>query len=654
MRAITSIAARGAGPPATNFRVLADPWNVTLVRGWVFALCWLGALANPAHAGATPVGDATPGPSGSRSPGARAMRPGISQDGRLVVAGVPGAPAWWQTGWFLAGFAIVCVFGVGAVFARQQRAVLDRRLRQLDEQADANFRALIDLMPDLITVQRAGALIYVNLACRRLLGIDRPGGALAMAEIVDRVHADDRAELETVCRRVEQLAPERPTVLSELRLRGGDGTWRVCEGSAIRVEIGGAPTVVTTAHDMTERKRMRAKMLISDRMASLGTLAAGIAHEINNPLAYVTGNLEVIAETLEDAQASATTATRDELSAAISDARDGAERVRKIVQGLRSFTRSEDETRVPVDLGSVLDASIKLTGNEVRHQAQLVREAGATPTVLGDDGRLTQVFINLLINAAHAIPEGRRDDNRITVRTRTDDRGNAVVEIEDTGTGMPPEIQARVFDPFFTTKQVGEGTGLGLSICRSIISGLGGQIVIESPPADSVVGHGTVLRVILPPHGGLARASPSPARAPTAPTHRARRHRVLLVEDEPLVAQTVARLLRGEHDVTIAASGHEAISQIASGSRFDAIVSDVMMPNMTGIELRDVLARIAPDQAQRLIFLSGGAFSAQTRQRLEQIGAPQLAKPATAQDLRDLVLKVASYPSREQSAGTGS
>jgi CheY-like chemotaxis protein len=373
-------------------------------------------------------------------------------------------------------------------------------------------------------------------------------------------------------------------------------------------------------------------------MASLGTLAAGIAHEINNPLAYVTGNLEAMAESLDAVEQAPTAAGCGELRMAISDARDGAERVRKIVHGLRSFSRSEEEQRVQLALPGVLEAAIRLTSNEVRHRAQLIRELAPVPLVVADDGRLTQVFINLLINAAHAIPEGRSDHNRITVRTRTDDHGRAVIEIEDTGKGIAPEVQARVFDPFFTTKDVGEGTGLGLSICHGIVSGLGGQISIESV-AGSLPG--TVVRVVLPPAVALPAIAPVAASpAPRAAAETRRRH-VMLVDDEPLVAHTIERLLRRDYDITVALCGQEAIEHIARGMRFDAIVSDVMMPNMTGIELIEEVRRLAPEQAERVIFLSGGAFTAQTREQLDQLGAPQLEKPVTANELRACVKQVA-------------
>jgi nitrogen-specific signal transduction histidine kinase/CheY-like chemotaxis protein len=413
--------------------------------------------------------------------------------------------------------------------------------------------------------------------------------------------------------------------------------------SAALVQIVGIPTVVTSGRDVTERKRLRTKLLVSDRMASLGTLAAGIAHEINNPLAYVTGNLEVIAETLEEARRAPADQTLDDINAAVIDARDGAERVRKIVLGLRAFTRSDEDHLVPVELAGVLEAAIRMTGNEVRHRAELIRELAATPPVLGDDGRLTQVFINLLVNAAHAIPEGHSADHAITVRSLTDDRGQAVIEIEDTGTGMTPEVQARVFDPFFTTKDVGMGTGLGLSICHGIVDALGGQISIESPPARSRR-TGTLVRVVLPCHAVAPGPVAVAARdeVPAVPGE-SRRHRVMLVDDEPLVGETMGRLLRRDYDVTVVSCGEDAIQHITRGARFDVIVSDVMMPTMTGVELRDELERLAPDQARRLIFVSGGAFTTQTRQRLEQIGAPQLANPVTATALRACVLQVASH-----------
>jgi PAS domain S-box-containing protein len=544
-------------------------------------------------------------------------------------------PVWWRTSWLVAASALAGILALATGLTWRQRAVLRRRTRQLHERSDASFRAVLDLMPDLISVHRDGHIIYVNQACRRFLGIDTQREPWDPQELARRVHPDDLPLAAEQFVRIRELDGLLISEVIEIRVRAADGSWRICEVSSMRVEVAGAPTVIASARDVTERKRMRAKLLVSDRMASLGTLAAGIAHEINNPLAYVAGNLEAMAETLDAGGDAPSAGERADLRAAIAEARDGAERMRKIVQSLRSFSRTEEEDRVPLALPGVLEAAIRLTGNEVRHRAELVRELGPVPAVVADHGQLTQVFINLLVNAAHAIPEGRSSDNRIAVRTRTDEQGRAVVEIEDTGQGMPPEVQARVFDPFFTTKGVGEGTGLGLSICHGIISGLGGQIAIESAPA-----RGTLVRVALPPHDGPPPPEPALERATRPPKKRERRRRVMLVDDEPQIAHTMERLLRRDYDITIALCGREAIEHISRGTRFDAIVSDVMMPNMTGIELIEEIRRIAPDQADRLIFLSGGAFTAQTRERLDELGAPQLQKPVTAKELRAWVTRI--------------
>ena len=544
--------------------------------------------------------------------------------------------AWWQTRWFAVSLGALVLAAIGGGFAWRQRAVLRRRTRQLNEQTDASFRAVIDLMPDLISVHRGRKLIYLNRASCRLMGIDQRDGRWEDAELGDRLHRDDYPAISELFRRVSGLDAHQVSEVVELRVRGADGSWRTCEVAVLRVEIGGALTIVASGRDVTERKRLRAKLLVSDRMASLGTLAAGIAHEINNPLAFVTGTLEAIAEAIDAAGPGPSVAERSELVAAINDARDGAERVRKIVRGLRSFSRSDEERRVPLAVHGVVEAAIRLTRNEVRHRAQLVRELGPVPLVVADDGQLTQVFINLLINAAHAIPEGRSDHNRITVRTRSDGAGRVVIEVEDTGKGIAPDLQSRVFDPFFTTKDIGEGTGLGLSICHGIISGLGGQISIESAPGAA----GTVVRVVLPPSLAPAAPVPTPARAEVTPVG-GRRPRVMLVDDEPVVIHTMERLLRRDYDITTASCAQEAIEHVARGVRFDAIVSDVMMPNMTGIELVEELQRLAPDQAQRIVLLSGGAFTAQTRERLDQLGAVQLEKPVTARELRACLVRLA-------------
>ena len=541
-------------------------------------------------------------------------------------------PPWWQT----RSFEVVALLtGLGILvltYRWRQRAAQQRRTRQFNEESYATFSNLLEAVPDLITVHREGRLTYLNAAARRLL----PGGSAdLLPAFPEWTHPDDRARARDMMEHAREVDASHLAEVVELRVHASDGSWRICEVASVRMRVGGAPLVVVTARDVTEQNRLRAKLLLSDRMASLGTLAAGIAHEINNPLSYVIGNLELIADGLQRP-----VPATPELATAVAHASDGAERVRRIVQGLRSFTRSEEEHRVALQLPDVLRAAIRLTANEVRHRAQLVCQLDPIPSVLADDGRLTQVFINLIVNAAHAIPEGHSDANRITLRTRQDEQGRAVVEVTDTGVGMSSEVMACVFDPFFTTKDLGAGTGLGLSICHGIISSVGGQIVIESAP-----GQGTTVRVTLP---GLVTASALPMPVPAAPeataapaeaADRVRSH-VLIVDDEPLLGEMLARVLQRDHQVTVVSCGQAALDLVAAGTWFDAIVSDVMMPNMTGIELLDQLVLHAPEQAQRLIFLSGGVFTTETRNSLDELGTIQLQKPVSAKDLRSSVALV--------------
>ncbi len=541
---------------------------------------------------------------------------------------------WWQTRWFELVAMLTAIGILILAYRWRQRAIQQRRTRQFNEQSHATFSSLLEAVPDLITVHREGRLTYLNAAARRLLLAEGPADRLPA--FPDWTHPDDRARARDMMEHAREVDASHVAEVVELRVHAGDGSWRICDVASVRMEVGGAPLVVVTARDVTERHRLRAKLLLSDRMASLGTLAAGIAHEINNPLAYVVGNLQLIADGLHQP-----VPATQELAAAVADASEGAERVRRIVRGLASFTRSEEERRVAVQIPDVLRAAIRFTANEVRHRAQLVCQLDPIPSVLADDGRLIQVFINLIVNAAHAIPEGHSDANRITLRTRQDEQGRAVIEVTDTGLGMSAEVLERVFDPFFTTKVLGAGTGLGLSICHGIIDSIGGQIAIESAP-----GQGTTVRVVLP--GAVTTSVPPVLSAPVlatpqtsgAPAAARPTSHVLIVDDEPKVADMLARALRRDHQVTVASCGQAALDLVAAGTWFDAIISDVMMPNMTGIELLDRLAVNAPQQARRFVFLSGGVFTTELRTRLDALGTVHLEKPISAKELRSSVAGV--------------
>jgi signal transduction histidine kinase len=280
---------------------------------------------------------------------------------------------------------------------------------------------------------------------------------------------------------------------------GGRVAWVRARGMVVERDAAGrARRLCGTVTDVTERRELQERAISAERMASLGTLAGGIAHEINNPLSYVLSNLRFLSESL--AALGPSPGRLAEARDVVDETLQGAERIRQIVQDLLAFARPNREMK-PVDLQRVLDLALSLASSEIRFRARMVKDYQAVPAVFGDEYRLGQVALNLLINAAHAIPAGRPDRNRIRVSTRTDPSGRAVLEVEDTGDGIPAEIRSRVFEPFFTTKPVGVGTGLGLSICHGIVTSLGGEITVESE-----VGKGTAFRVLLPAVGGASRA----------------------------------------------------------------------------------------------------------------------------------------------------
>ena len=253
-----------------------------------------------------------------------------------------------------------------------------------------------------------------------------------------------------------------------------------------------------------EKRRTREQLLVIERMASVGTLAAGVAHEINNPLAAVMANIELALRTVGSLPPEVPEVA--ELLAELRDAHEAAYLVRQIVRDVKLFSRPGDERAGPVDLRQVLDGAARMAWNEIRHRARLVKDYGHVPPVWATEARLGQVFLNLLINAAHAMPVGHADSNRIAIVTRTDGQGRAVVEIVDTGSGILPENLPRLFTPFFSTKPLGTGSGLGLAICRRIVRELGGEIDVRSQ-----AGQGTTVAVTIP--AAQAREATPPAGA---------------------------------------------------------------------------------------------------------------------------------------------
>jgi CheY-like chemotaxis protein len=305
---------------------------------------------------------------------------------------------------------------------------------------------------------------------------------------------------------------------------------------------------------------------------------------------------------------------------------------------------------------AVIDSAISVVFNEIRHRATLVKEFGRVPPVLANEARLGQVFLNLLMNAVQSLPEGEgASKHEIRVATRLVESGDVVIEVRDTGVGIAKEIRGRIFEPFFTTKPVGVGTGLGLAICHGIVTSLGGKLTV-----DSEVGRGSIFRVELPASSAHARAH-TPRASQVAPSSSAigatgtlearstidggpRRAKVLVIDDEPIISFTLERLLSAEHDVIALTRAEDALQRIEAGERFDVILCDLMMPGVDGAELYDKLLRTHPDQAERMIFITGGAFTARAQEFLARVPNRRVEKPFDVDALVSLI--------REQVGGT--
>jgi len=372
----------------------------------------------------------------------------------------------------------------------------------------------------------------------------------------------------------------------------------------------------------------------TERMASLGTLAAGVAHEINNPLSYVLGSLDLGLRELHGLRQLLQGHPNEELAhvsgavAALDSAREGAERVRNIVRDLMDFTRATPGVGDAVDVEAVLDATIRVAWNQIRHRARLVKRYSGISAVSGDEARLGQVFLNLIMNAAQAI-EGDPSVNEITVATSAR-HGSAVIEISDTGGGIQEQDLPRIFDPFFTTKVAGAGTGLGLAICRGIIAALGGEISVSSE-----LGRGSSFSVALP--FASEESAPRRAAVEVPPTALPAPSRILIIDDEPLLGQTLLYAFKGRHDVTIATSGRDALTRLDKDSRFDLVLCDLMMPDVNGAAVYAAVKRDHPKLAERFVFMTGGAFTDRAREFLSQHPGAQLEKPFNIADIERIL-----------------
>jgi two-component system cell cycle sensor histidine kinase/response regulator CckA len=486
---------------------------------------------------------------------------------------------------------------------------MDTRLRERERWFSTTLRSIGDAV---VSTDVEGRVTFLNTVAETLTGW-RTEDAVGQPfeDVLRLVQENTHLPVESPIRRAlrERVVARLD---GDIALLSRDGAERPIDDIAAPIiDEGDLLGAVMVFRDVSEQRRMQRQIELADRLASVGTMAAGMAHEVNAPMASVLTQVQQISSRLQEHRAelhalfsdeayAGVFKRLDEIQRALDDAEEGAHRVTKIASELRTFAQPPTNHAGPVDLRQVLSWAGEVVAHEIRSRAALAMELGNVPLVNADEARLGQVFINLLLNAAQAIAPGHVKDNEVRVTARTSSDGRAVVEVRDSGCGIPPDLLGRIFDPFFTTKSVGTGTGLGLSICHGIVRSLGGEIHVESQ-----VGRGSLFRVLLPPTAATL-ASPAPANGVAAAPHTGR---VLVVEDEPLVATAIRRALEPEYQVTCVKTVREATALVERSEGFDAILCDLLLPEVTGMDFYDDLLRTRPDVARRVIFMSGAASS---------------------------------------------
>jgi len=377
---------------------------------------------------------------------------------------------------------------------------------------------------------------------------------------------------------------------------------------------------------LEETVRQRTERLMqSEKVAAMGSLLAGVAHELNNPLTVLSGQAQLL---LADSDAA--------LTRRAAQIHRAADRCVRIVRNFLALARQRPPERTEVSLVQVVDGAVELVAYELRTDGieVAVELADNLPVLWADGHQLHQVLVNIIVNAHHAMRR-QPGPRRLVIRARRVNQ-RVRLEIADTGRGIPAEVLARIFEPFFTTKAAGEGTGLGLSLCRSIVEDHGGTISVESVPGRGTT-FGVELPIVTPPRAAARPATEArpPASAPS---------QVLVVDDEPGVAEVVAEAIaRDGHRTYVASHGSMALDMLSEGG-YDAIVSDTKMPVMDGESFFGEVTRRFPALRRRVVFLTGDVLSREKRTFLEATGAPVLTKPCDLDEVRRVVNRVLTQP----------
>ena len=525
---------------------------------------------------------------------------------------------------------------------RQLKAALSRTTEDLHTAKDS-FASIVEKTSDgILVIDNEGIVLYANPAAEVLFKRSRQD---LEGHNIGRPAAGEQTELA-----ISRAAHGEPGT-AVMRVEGT--TWR------------GQSAYLAILRDITDHKvaeDLRRRLLHSDKLTAIGQLAAGVAHEVNNPASYIMANATFLEENLiemdravsairEYASRRLAPDQRGALEAELARCRvdhllkdshelveqstEGMNRIRSVVRDLSTFSRVERDEVELVQVNTLVEAAINLTFGEIRHRARLVKDLGQLPSIMADRGKLAQVMTNLLVNAAHSIEEGAADRNQIKVITRHEADAITIL-VQDSGCGMPEPVRRRVFEPFFTTKSRGVGTGLGLSLSAEIVHKHGGEIQVSSE-----VGRGSRITVVLPVDTGLVfldDRTPPPSTEPATD----RKPRVLIIDDDKFIIQAYKRILKSSFDVEVAEGGKAALECLERDAAFDVVVCDLMMPVMDGVGVYEAAAEAHPEILDRIVFCSGGAFTERTKAFVASVDNIFLEKPVSGDLFQRVIAQVAA------------
>lgn len=495
-----------------------------------------------------------------------------------------------------------------------------RRVQRELSRAETRFQRIIDGAPVAIAIARAERLIYANPALVRLLRYDTAEELVALSPAV-HVHPDDVRSVIDALRARAEAGDAQASV--EVRGRRRDGTRVALEVMAMPTIWDHEQAILMFVHDPTERRLVLQRIADADRLAAVGTLALGVAHEINNPLAYVLLNLQFMLRELTRIERHP-----DQIAGVLermNEAQHGTRRVRDIVRGLRDLAPDSRDEDAVVDVLEPARTALRVALASTGSCARITLDRVSPARVRGSALRLEQVLVNLLVNAAHAVAE--RADGEIALRIAPWDPGRVAIEVRDNGAGIEPDLRKRVFDPFFTTKPVGVGTGLGLPICHGIVVAMGGELSF-----DSEVGRGTTFRVVLPeveaevtPTGG----GPASALGP----------RVIVAVSDVDTGLLIAHALGPQADVRALGGARAALAEVCLDDTIAAVLCELEQPGFGGIELCEELARARSGAERKLLFLVASEPGPRAAAFLARVPNPRFQRPFDLEALCRRVLE---------------